>query len=333
MKNNWGSALFPLAILLTLSGLTFWLVHATELPEERRDGKNRHDPDYIIEQTKLRKLDTTGRLQWRNEQGMSAVLQPLLIHSEGENRNEGTQTDIIGDPANPLGFSRSQTQGNGRFTMLRLNGQFNHSLGTNARLEWRFGLGNGHWRNTSVRDEFDTADAPSRRVDDRTDNRDRNATLSLKATGTLEGGHSLVGGIELERNRRVEGRTTLWDGVPQLTEFGDNLTASSRRYALYAQDEWSITPQWAAHAGLRVEGITTEGEGANNAIERNHSRVARRAIFSENFQCINRGRRSNTSIRVRAVTKSRDRSRNVSSVTTFVDWIFIWQRNLAIHTS
>lgn len=64
MKNNWGSALFPLAILLTLSALTFWLVHAVELPEERRDGKNRHDPDYIVEQPKLRKLDTSGRLQY-----------------------------------------------------------------------------------------------------------------------------------------------------------------------------------------------------------------------------------------------------------------------------
>lgn len=64
MKNNWGSALFPLAILLTLSALTFWLVHAVELPEERRDGKNRHDPDYIIEQARLRKLDRTGRLHY-----------------------------------------------------------------------------------------------------------------------------------------------------------------------------------------------------------------------------------------------------------------------------
>ena len=219
-------------------------------------------------------VHTTGRLQWRNEQGLSALLQPLLIHSEGDNRNAGTQTDLIGDPGNPPGFARSQTQSSGRFTLLRLNGQLNHRLGANARLEWRFGLGDGHWRNASLRDEFDAAGAPSRRVDDRTDNRDRNATLSLKVSSTIEAGHSLVGGIELERNRRVEGRTTLWDGVPQLTEFGDNLTASSRRYAVYAQDEWEITPQWAAHAGLRIEGITTEGESANNAIERNLSRVA-----------------------------------------------------------
>jgi outer membrane receptor for ferrienterochelin and colicins len=219
-------------------------------------------------------LHATGRLQWRNDEGMSALLQPLVIHSEGGATSRGRVRDLIADPDDPLEFVRSQTESEGRFTLLRLNGQFNHRVGADTRLEWRFGIGDGHWRNASLREEFDAADTLSRTVDDRTDNRDRNATLSLKASNILEGGHSLVGGVELERNRRIEGRTTLWDGVPQLTEFGDNVTASSRRYAVYAQDEWTVTPQWAAHAGLRIEGITTEGEGANDTIERNVSRVA-----------------------------------------------------------
>lgn len=61
---NWGSALFPLSILLALAALTFWLRHAIELPDERRDGMHRHDPDYIITQPQVRKLDKTGRLQY-----------------------------------------------------------------------------------------------------------------------------------------------------------------------------------------------------------------------------------------------------------------------------
>ena len=216
----------------------------------------------------------SSRLQWRDEEGLSAVLQPLLIHSEGHTASRGGVTELIADPNDPLDFARSQTQSTGRFTLLRLNGQFNHRLGTNTRLEWRLGVGDGHWRSAALREEFAVAGKLARTVDDRTDNRDRNATLSLKASNTLEGGHALVAGAELERNRRVEARTTRWDGVPHLTEFGDNLSASSRRYAIYAQDEWSITPQWAAHAGLRVEGITTQGEGANNVVDRNTSRVA-----------------------------------------------------------
>ncbi len=218
-------------------------------------------------------MHASGRLQWRNDAGLSAVLQPLVIHSQGDSASRGRIDELIADPANPLDFERSQTQSQDRFTLLRLNAQFNHRLGDNTRIEWRFGVGDGHWRNASLREEF-TPSGSVRTVDDRSDQRDRNATLSLKALNSLESGHSLVAGIELERNRRIEARTTLWDGVPQLTEFGDNLAASSRRYAVYAQDEWSLTPQWAAHAGLRIEGIATEGQGANPAVEHQTSRVA-----------------------------------------------------------
>ena len=61
---HWGSALFPLSLLLVLTALTFWLRYATELPELRHDGKNRHDPDYIIADSTLRKLDQTGQLTY-----------------------------------------------------------------------------------------------------------------------------------------------------------------------------------------------------------------------------------------------------------------------------
>ncbi len=61
---HWGSALFPLAILMALASLTFWLRSAIELPEERRDGKHRHDVDYVIGEPQFRKLDAGGRLQY-----------------------------------------------------------------------------------------------------------------------------------------------------------------------------------------------------------------------------------------------------------------------------
>ena len=59
---HWGSSLFPLTLLLALTGLTFWLRYATELSEPRNDGKHRHDPDYIVSDATLRKLDQTGKL-------------------------------------------------------------------------------------------------------------------------------------------------------------------------------------------------------------------------------------------------------------------------------
>jgi len=61
---HWGSALFPLSILLALTLLTFWLRYATEMAEPRRDGKHRHDPDYIVSDIVLRKLDQNGELKY-----------------------------------------------------------------------------------------------------------------------------------------------------------------------------------------------------------------------------------------------------------------------------
>ncbi len=59
---RWSSALLPLGILLILVVLTAWLRYATEFPEVRNDGKNRHDPDYIITEANGRKLDISGNL-------------------------------------------------------------------------------------------------------------------------------------------------------------------------------------------------------------------------------------------------------------------------------
>lgn len=61
---GWSSAIFPLSVMLVLAGLTFWLMRAIDLPQERRDGKNRHDPDTIITDMTLRRLDPNGRLQY-----------------------------------------------------------------------------------------------------------------------------------------------------------------------------------------------------------------------------------------------------------------------------
>ena len=88
MKKNWGSALFPLAILLVLTGLTFWLQSAVQMPEEKHDGKNRHDPDYTIQDFQLRKLDRTGRLQY-------ALTAPDLQHFPDKDTTEVKKPHLV----------------------------------------------------------------------------------------------------------------------------------------------------------------------------------------------------------------------------------------------
>jgi len=115
---QWGSALFPLSLLLALAGLTFWLRYATELPSARHDGKNRHDPDYIITDGMLRKLDETGRLQYTlkaidirhyPDDETTDMLKPNLVYlyptrptvtmvaERGHSNEGGQQVDLSGD--------------------------------------------------------------------------------------------------------------------------------------------------------------------------------------------------------------------------------------------
>jgi outer membrane receptor for ferrienterochelin and colicins len=216
----------------------------------------------LVEDDHRRGLHATGRLQWRADDGRMLLLTPLLIHSEGGGERRG-RIDNGG---------RFEGRSDSRFSLLRLNTQWNH-VWQGSRLEWRAGASESRWRSTSERREFDTSGALVSSSDDRTAVRDRNASAGLKASRLLDNAHSLVGGIELEAQQRSEARDTLISGTPVLLDFGDNLVASSRRIALYAQDEWDINPQWAAHAGLRWEGIATTGDPGSGTSERNRSSV------------------------------------------------------------
>jgi outer membrane receptor for ferrienterochelin and colicins len=212
-----------------------------------------------------------ARLQWRNEQGRSLLITPLLVHSRSSNRTLGTLDQPVGSPA--AEYAASDTHSDGRFSLARLNTNFNHRPFHGPRLEWRAGLTDLRARNDQTRREQDNSGALLRTTLDDSDTRDRNASLGLKALMLLGESHNGVAGLEFERNRRVQARSTLQDGALLLTEFGSNLEASLRRYAAYAQDEWAINPNWAAHVGLRAEGITTQGEGENQRVDVNQSRV------------------------------------------------------------
>ncbi|MBK7136886.1 MAG: LPS export ABC transporter periplasmic protein LptC [Rhodocyclales bacterium] len=56
-------SLFPIALLTLLVGLTFWLERATELKRPGSDSLLRHDPDFFVENLRLRSFSPTGELQ------------------------------------------------------------------------------------------------------------------------------------------------------------------------------------------------------------------------------------------------------------------------------
>ncbi|MFO1219968.1 MAG: TonB-dependent receptor [Burkholderiaceae bacterium] len=211
------------------------------------------------------------RLQWQGERGQNGFLAPFITASEGKIDRTSRIDQSLG--VDPPAYDHAASHTDWRFSMLRVLGQWRHILGDGLRAEWRGNGGESRSHNHTLRNERDAADALLGTVDDTASIRDRSLTLGLKLSQLLDNEHSLVGGGEVEAVRRSEERTSLRDGAPLLTDFGDNLQARSTRVALFVQDEWNVNPHWAAHAGLRWEGIGTQGTGEDGATPRNRSSV------------------------------------------------------------
>ena len=216
-------------------------------------------------------ISANGRLQWPLGEGSTLTLMPIVVFSQGSGTRASELTTERSPPDLEL-YDHSASDADSRFLLARLNAQWRARLGE-GRIEGRAGVAASQSRSHAVRNEFDEDDSLLRTLDDTTDSRERNAHLNAKYSLLFESGHSLVAGAEADIARRTEEHTTLQNGTPLLTDFGTDLTAATQRFALYAQDEWNLSSQWAAHAGLRWEGITTEGEGEDGQTDRNESSV------------------------------------------------------------
>ena len=226
-----------------------------------------------------RGLHLTGRLQWRlSEAGDLLVLMPSLFSSDGVARRDFTLVQTL--PAGAPLYDRAHSDNDSSFTNLRLGTQWRQRLSPATRLELNAGVAT--WRADSVADrvEFGASGTELRRLHDVTRSREHSGNLTLKLSSLLGGSeaqpgseHSLVTGLEAETVRRSDTRVSQQGGQDLLADFGSELQASSLRLAAYAQDEWNLTPQWALHAGLRWEGITTRGDAGDGTRPRNRSSV------------------------------------------------------------
>jgi iron complex outermembrane receptor protein len=244
----------------------------TELGREASGRENRR-----------RGLNLTARLQWRlGEPGDMLMLTPSVFHADNEGWSRSAWQALVGTTPYELALG----DGRSRFTVARLNGQWRQRLDGGARAELSGTASRWRSRREGVRDESATG-LPLRRVEDLGDSAETSLSLRGKWSLLLGGdddalwfrgaarrpgtapapfpdaSHSLVLGGELEARRRDDARTLLDNGLPLLEDFGDTLSARSTRTALYAQDEWNPSPQWSLHAGLRWEGIATEGDAGS----------------------------------------------------------------------
>ena len=211
-----------------------------------------------------RSLNLTGRVQFKLNATDSLAIQPFIVASRSNSHSQLQQVTTPTPDPQPAGFfDAADTQGDNRFTMARLNAQWQSRLSSDTRIEARAGLGRARGESHSLRQES-LAGAATRQQDDSTTSRDSNWSAMAKLSHNLGNDHSLVTGFEGEGTSRRSHRVTLVNGAPRpgLDDFGDDLDAASTRIAAYAQDEWTVGKQWDFYAGARWEGITTRSRAA-----------------------------------------------------------------------
>ncbi len=253
-----------------LSGTLTLAAMDTYRPEESRTvTESTQIDDRVREASSLghrRAVNANARLQWKGEQGRSLVLMPFVIYSEYDNQGRIAVRTTEGSP---LLSNAAVTQSGSRFTMARLNGQWSQPLSADDRLELRFGLGQSTYdyrmdqTGASIASGPDTLLRNGFETQNFTDN---SHNLTGKWTRILDNGHQIVSGLEFEQVRRDE------QGNAGAGEDGGSLQARTRRWALYSQDEFKISPRWSAHGGLRYEALLTEGT-VDGALKRNDSGV------------------------------------------------------------
>lgn len=188
-----------------------------------------------------------GRMQWKIDDSNTLSLQSFgMVHSE---RDQQTALRQYGSGA---GFDTALSHTRGHYAMARSTGEWQVRLPDAARLEVSAGVTAIEAVSAVHRTER-LSGATTRTLDDAVDAQERWRSLRGKYSRWLDADHQLATGWEAEASHRDETRDT--SQLPLAAT-----TARTLRTALWAQDEWKVSPQWALHGGVRWEALTTRSD-------------------------------------------------------------------------
>ena len=204
-------------------------------------------------------LFANARLQFKLAPGESLDVQPFVnmvrTHSDG-------QSTLLQAVGALLPYTAAASQSDTDWKMARLNGTWLTAAGTGGRLQLRFGGRVSSVDTVSQRQESGGSAGAGRLRNDDSGQREMAIDLSGKFSQLLAERHSASGGWELQNSQRTDRRKTLVNGLPTLTEFGENIDAKVQRLALFAQDEWEWSKQFSFYVGARWEAIETRSDSA-----------------------------------------------------------------------
>jgi iron complex outermembrane receptor protein len=249
-------------------GKLAWTLNAALSQNQQHNESDSHDLDAQADGTvqreqfihsegtgRSRGVHLSPRLSYKFDNGDTLNVQPFLVVNRSNNGSDTTldQTRGLIPPEYAFQSSRSHMD----MDLLRGFGNWVHKMDGNAKLDVKFGGGVHHADSENLRHTFDAASQPIRVYDDTDDSRHRSFSSGGKYTRPIGKGHLFAAGWDAEAAHLAQTHVAQGDSNPLYEESGANLTADTRRVALFAQDEWDVTTQFSTYLGLRWEGIRT----------------------------------------------------------------------------
>ena len=226
----------------------------------------------LAERGRMNRLNLSPRLGWTFGNGDSLEWDTLANGSSFRNHGHAVTTTTIGTPP-PV--PDLHTVGAFDDRMLSTNLRWTTTLASGAKLESKIGLTRS-WQDTLVRRSgVDGLGRPETEGSVRTGTDARGATTTGKYTRAFEGGHVLAIGWDAGLNdsddvrAEVDAVRVLPPGQPPVETFA----ARALRAAVYAQDEWTVSPQLSVYLGARWEGVRTRVSGNTFSTTRVRSNV------------------------------------------------------------
>jgi outer membrane receptor protein involved in Fe transport len=223
----------------------------------------------------------TPRLNWQADEHNRFSIDGLLYYQRFTYHTVDRIDTLFGPPPllvrteRPAGIPRHVNNGRVRTSWLR---QFEEG----GDFELKLGAGQFLLRQPAIYHSFDAQDqfVRERSIIGRTS--DRSWNINGKLRQPLQAGHTLTAGWDLERAQRNDGRTqrdVLPLGLLTPVNLDEDFQARIDRLALFAQDEWTVSPRWSLSSGLRWEQLQTHSTGGADFDSRS-------AVFSPSLQSL-----------------------------------------------
>lgn len=255
---------------------------------EETGGETARDPDGALRAQRSTRLRVDGyrdalsiapRVELRLENGDTLALQSWLDASHAGKYADIAWATSFGPELEHVRYR--QFTGTD-VVQLRNDLHWRHEFAEAGTLSSKLGI-SGHRERSRFREQGYAVDT-SQNLDDVTDGRLRGHGLSssgkyalpLSQSDAGEGGrHALELGWETSLERRSESRRQRLRAIAGRPETLSDLAfdATLRRLALYAQDEWRLSPAWSLYLGARWERMDTRSEGNRFASVRNGASV------------------------------------------------------------